>query len=97
MNWYYLIPEVARPPSLKSGKVSIEFAILRDGRVTGMKITTPSGDVMMDRAAWGGITASNPFAALPAQFTGPQLALRFNFYYNPEKTPSNDATKNEPL
>lgn len=94
-NWYKFIPDEARPPVLKSGKVSIEFAILPDGRVAGMRITAVSGDNLMDRAAWGGITASNPFAALPSEFHGPFLALRFHFYYNPKKTLSNDPTKNE--
>ncbi len=85
MNWYNLIPEAARPPLLKRGKVSIEFAILPDGKVAGMKIIGPSGDVSLDRAAWGGITASNPFSPLPSEFHGPYLALRFHFYYNPAK------------
>jgi len=39
----------------------------------------------MDRAAWGGITASNPFDRLPEQFTGPYLALRMHYFYNPKK------------
>ncbi|MGH6629336.1 MAG: TonB family protein, partial [Burkholderiales bacterium] len=64
-NWYNLIPEVARAPLMKSGKVTIEFAILKDGSVAGLKVTTPSGDISLDRAAWGGITASNPFPPLP--------------------------------
>jgi len=85
MNWYNLIPEAARPPLLERGKVSIEFAILPDGKVAGMHIVSPSGDVSLDRAAWGGITASNPFAPLPSEFHGPYLALRFHFYYNPAK------------
>ena len=85
MNWYNLIPEEARPPLLKKGKVSIEFVILKDGKVAGMKIIGPSGDVPLDRAAWGGITASVPFAPLPGEFHGPYLALRFHFYYNPGK------------
>jgi hypothetical protein len=50
-----------------------------------MKLVSPSGDVSLDRAAWGGITASNPFAPLPNEFHGPYLALRFRFYYNPQK------------
>ncbi len=74
MNWYNLIPEEARPPLLKKGKVSIEFVILPDGKVAGMKIIGPSGDVSLDRAAWGGITASVPFAPLPSEFHGPYLA-----------------------
>ncbi len=85
MNWYNLIPEEARPPLLKKGKVSIRFAILKDGKVAGMTLEGPSGDVALDRAAWGGITASNPFAPLPNEFHGPYLGLRFRFYYNPGK------------
>ena len=85
MNWYNLIPEEARPPLLKKGKVSIEFVILKDGKTAGMRIIGPSGDVSLDRAAWGGITASVPFAPLPNEFHGPYLALRFHFYYNPGK------------
>ena len=84
-NWYTIIPEAARAPLLKRGKVAIEFAILPDGRVAGMKITGVSGDVSLDRAAWGGITASNPFAPLPSEYHAPYLALRFRFYYNPQK------------
>lgn len=82
-NWYTLIPEVARAPLMKSGKVTIEFAILKDGSVAGMKVTGPSGDISLDRAAWGGITGSNPFPPLPPEFRGDYLRLRFHFYYNP--------------
>ncbi len=85
MNWYNLIPEEARPPLLKKGKVSIEFVITKAGKVEGMTLRSPSGDVALDRAAWGGITASNPFAPLPPEFHGPYIALRFHFYYNPAK------------
>jgi len=81
-NWYHLIPESAE---MKKGKLMIEFAIMKDGRVADMKLVAPSGDVALDRPAWGSITASNPFPPLPTEFTGPYLALRFRFYYNPDK------------
>jgi TonB family protein len=84
-NWYTLIPEVARAPMMRKGKVAIEFAITKDGHVAGMKLTGPSGDVSLDRAAWGGITNSNPFPPLPSEFRGQYLALRFHFFYNPDK------------
>jgi TonB family protein len=84
-NWYNLIPEEARSPLFKQGKLAIEFVISKNGSVEGMKLRTPSGDVALDRAAWGGITASNPFPPLPNQFNGPFLALRFRFYYNPDR------------
>ncbi len=83
-NWYRIIPESAMPPILKKGKVSIEFAILKNGQVAGMRLDSTSGDVSLDRAAWGGITASSPFPPLPSQFGGQYLALRFRFYYNPD-------------
>lgn len=85
VNWYTLIPEIARPPLLTRGKVSIEFVIMQDGRVAGMRIIGPSGYVALDRAAWGGISASSPFPPLPSEFKGPYLALRFHFYYNPDR------------
>jgi TonB family protein len=82
MNWYSLIPESAQ---MKKGNLGIEFAITKDGKVAGMKLVASSGDIPLDRAAWGGITASNPFPPLPSDFTGPYLALRFRFFYNPSK------------
>ena len=81
-NWYHLIPESAET---KKGKLAIEFAITKDGKVADMKLVASSGDVALDRPAWGSITASNPFKHLPSDFTGPYLALRVHFYYNPDK------------
>jgi len=60
-----------------------------------MKLVVPSGDVALNRAAWGGITASSPFAPLPAEYKGPFLALRFRFYYNPKKAGTDEPTKSE--
>jgi len=82
-NWYRLIPVSAE---MKKGKLAIEFAITKDGQVAGMKLVATSGDPPLDRAAWGGITASNPFPPLPTDFKGPYLALRFRFFYNPDKS-----------
>lgn len=81
-NWYNLIPEVARAPLMKRGRLIIQFAIMKDGRVQGMVLQLPSGDVYLDRAAWGGITASDPFERLPTEFGGPYLGLRIKFIYN---------------
>jgi len=85
-NWHALIPDSAMPPLLKRGAVSIQFVVLPDGKVAGMQRTESSGDIALDRAAWGGITASDPFAPLPKEFHGPYLALRLHFYYNPAKS-----------
>lgn len=83
-HWYEIIPESAMPPLLKRGKVSIEFAITKNGEVAGLRYVNGSGDVALDRAAYGGITASNPFPPLPSEFTGSYLGLRFTFFYNPD-------------
>jgi len=83
-HWYQVIPESAMPPLLKKGEVSIEFAILKDGKVAGLRYVSGSGDVALDRAAYGGITASNPFPPLPPEFGGQYLGLRFTFLYNPD-------------
>jgi len=83
VNWYNLVPEEARPPLMKRGKVSIRFLITPSGKVTGLRVERPSGDGPLDRAAYGGITASDPFSPLPKEFNGPFLALRITFFYNP--------------
>jgi TonB family protein len=83
-NWYAIIPESALPPLLKRGKVSVEFSILKNGQAVAMAYVTGSGDVALDRAAYGGITASNPFPPLPREYAGQALRLRFTFYYNPD-------------
>lgn len=87
-HWYELIPEEARKPQLRSGEVTIQFVILPTGKVAGMQLKEPSGIVSFDRAAWGGITASDPFAPLPKEFKGPYLALRMHFSYNPKQAPT---------
>ncbi len=81
-NWYAIIPESVKYPLYKQGKLSIEFVILKDGKVSGMTLHTSSGDVALDRAAWGSITASNPFPPLPKEFPGQILGLRFYYFYN---------------
>ena len=82
-NWYTAMPQSVYPPLRKSGKVAIQFYILPDGKVQGMAVFYPSGDVALDRAAWGGISASNPFPPLPKEFHGPYLGLKCYFLYNP--------------
>jgi TonB family protein len=81
-SWYPIIPESARPPLDKQGRVGIRFKIYPDGSVKEMTLEFPSGDVSLDRAAWGGILGASPYPKLPKDFKGPFLELRFGFYYN---------------
>jgi TonB family protein len=78
-NWYNLIPQSVL---FKKGVVALQFSILKNGQVAGLQYVNGSGDVSLDRAAYGGITASDPFPPLPEEFTGPNLTLRFTFFYN---------------
>ena len=79
-NWYRQIPLSAET---KTGEVTIECAITSDGKLTDMRLVIGSGNEFLDRAAWAGLTRSNPFPHLPSQYTGPHLALRLRFHYNP--------------
>jgi TonB family protein len=81
-SWIPIIPESARPPLDKQGRVGVRFKINPDGSVKEMILEFPSGDVSLDRAAWGGITGASPYPPLPKDFKGPFLELRFGFYYN---------------
>jgi outer membrane biosynthesis protein TonB len=82
-NMYLLAPEEVRPPMMKHGRVIIRFFIMANGKANGMNVESSSGDVPMDRASWGSITASSPFGPLPQEFHGPYIELLFGFYYNP--------------
>jgi len=81
--WYPIIPEVARPPLNKQGRVGIRFKILPNGSVApgSMHLDGPSGDVSLDKAAWAAITYAG-YPPLPKDFKGPYLELRFIFLYN---------------
>jgi len=81
-NWQQRLPPSVFPPILKSGTVAIEFAILKDGTVSSMKLAGSSGDPMLDRASWGSVTNSVPFPPLPQDFKGQYLQLRFSYCYN---------------
>ena len=81
-HWFKLIPE---SDEMKQSKLAIEFAISKEGRVANMCLLAISGDVARDRAAWNGITSSNPFPPLPTDFTGPYLGLRIRSYASVEE------------
>lgn len=94
-KWYRLMPEEARPPQQKQGEVTLEFAILRGWNVAGLTLRRPSGVIPLDRAAWGAIVSSAPFAPLPDEFKGKYLGLRMPFYYNPLRTPQTKTSSQE--
>ncbi len=84
-EWYRLIPSYAET---QKGKLAIQFAITKGGNVADMRLVATSGDVALDRPAWGSISNSNPFPPLPSEFTGPFLVLRLRYSYNPDRSDS---------
>ncbi|MFB3778249.1 MAG: TonB family protein [Bryobacteraceae bacterium] len=79
-NWLAVIPESARLG--RRGRVAIQFVIAKDGSVPRLVISSASGTEALDRAAVAGISASNPFPPLPAEFQGADIRLQFVFLYN---------------
>jgi len=82
-TWDPLIPEEVNPPILKRGECEIVFTVLPNGRLQphAMILTGRSGDVALDRAAWGAIEGAD-YPQLPREFHGPYIQLRFRFQYN---------------
>src|SRR5215467_5473718 len=95
-NWYSEIPDSARAPQMKVGKVVVKFTILKNGDLQALTIDSSSGDSDLDRAALAGVRLSNPFDPLPAEFHGAFLALRISFLYNTPLQVKSGAT-NEPV
>ena len=79
-NWFAVMPESAKWG--RQGRVTIQFAIARNGAVPKLVIVGHSGTDSLDRAAVAGISASNPFPPLPTEFRGERVLLQFNFLYN---------------
>jgi TonB family protein len=79
-----VIPESAKLG--RRGRVAIQFIIARDGSVPRLVIASASGADPLDRAAVAGISASNPFPPLPAEYKGQDIRLQFVFLYNVEPT-----------
>jgi TonB family protein len=79
-NWMAVIPESAKMG--RRGSVLLQFIIDRHGGVPKLVIATSSGTEAFDRAAVAGVSASNPFPPLPAEFKGDQIRLQLAFSYN---------------
>ncbi len=79
-NWTAVIPESAKLG--RRGRVVLQFIINRDGSVPKLVIASASGADALDRAAVAGVSATNPFPPLPAEFRGDSVRLQFVFLYN---------------
>lgn len=79
-NWMAVLPESVKMG--RRGQVLIQFIIDRHGAVPKLVIATSSGTEAFDRAAVAGVSMSNPFPPLPAEFKGDQIRVQLAFSYN---------------
>jgi len=79
-----LAANVAQGHVRKQRSLSVEFVILKDGKITGVRISSGSGDAALDRASRHGVAASGPLPALPPGFKGQYLQLHLGLSYSPE-------------
>jgi protein TonB len=63
-------------------RVYLEFDIGRDGNISNIQVTQPSGIPTLDRSAQRAIYASNPLQPLPGDFRGSNVHVRFYFEYS---------------
>jgi len=68
-----------KPPAPDQTAVVVAFRILRSGQVTDVKIETPSGVSVYDRAATRAIYAANPLPPLPPEYRGDALGVHIKF------------------
>ena len=76
-NWY--IPQAAM---ILSGRVSIQFNVWRDGRITDLQVVRPSDVDPFNSAAFNALVLSDPTLALPTEFPDEKIAITITFHYN---------------
>jgi TonB family protein len=60
-------------------RCGISFTIARNGAVSNVQITTPSGNYLLDTSAKRAILDSNPLPELPAQYSGSSVPVELWF------------------
>ncbi len=68
-----------KPEGSESLAAVVGFQIQRDGRITDVKLLTPSGVGLYDRAAVRAVYAANPLPPLPPEFQGDRLGVHLRF------------------
>jgi TonB family protein len=76
-NW--LVPTAAE---LMKGRVVIQFYVLRNGTITGLRVVQPSAIEAFTISALNALKLSNPTSALPAEYPADQVLFTVTFHYN---------------
>jgi len=69
----------------ESLEVGIEFEILRDGRVRGLRVTRTSGVPSLDRSALRAVSDASPLPPIPSHWPDASVPARFVFRLHPEQ------------
>ncbi|CAN5541399.1 hypothetical protein BH11CYA1_BH11CYA1_15170 [soil metagenome] len=67
----------APPAKTTASKVAVTFTIGKTGAISGLKVSEPSGDSIVDQLALDTIKKATPFPALPAGETSFELTFTF--------------------
>ncbi len=62
-------------------KAVVEFTILRNGKIDGVKVSESSGDYYFDQTAVRAVSVSNPFPPLPKGYKDNSLRVRYKFIF----------------
>lgn len=74
----------AKPPDKITAQrsLSLEFSVLKSGKISALKVFSSSGDVALDRATQDSVSATS-LPSLPRAFPGQYLRLHFGVAYVP--------------
>lgn len=81
-EWLVQIQKVDVTAAAKKARVTIEFAIARNGSIGQIRLKQSTQEQMLDDAVREAIQAASPFAPLPAKFHGEDVTLRLQCDYN---------------
>lgn len=62
-------------------KAFVFFEIGQNGKMLRIRVETRSGNMVFDKSAYDAVMKSNPFPALPDDFTGDKLSIHLAFRY----------------
>ena len=64
-----------------TGKVVVRFTIRRDGMLTQIEVSHPSGNFLLDQESRRAVITTAQLPPLPSQYTGQNLTIHLTFEY----------------
>ena len=70
------------PKAENSTHVVALFKVIKNGKISSIKIIEPSDNPAMNKAAIEALKKSSPLEALPSEYVGNSVDIQFRFDYN---------------